>query len=203
MRVIRRGQALAKPWRNGGGVTYELAVFPEAAGFDDFVWRLSMAEVASDGAFSAFPGVDRTLTLLDGEGVTLDFAAADPRFAGDVGAVSLAPGAPPLSFPGEAPIVARLTAGPILDLNVMTRRASAAHLVRVLPAGEAALPRTVALIAPRDGVRLADVTLQRADCVLAERPGALAGLSADAPLLAVSIWPRAEPGAALASWRQV
>jgi hypothetical protein len=158
-----------------------------------------MAEVASDGAFSAFPGVDRTLTLLDGAGVTLDFAAGGE--AG--GAVALAPGSPPLAFPGEAPIFARLEAGPILDLNVMTRRADAAHLVRILPAGEAAPAHAVALIAPGDGVGLADVTLRRADCVLAERPGALAGLIADAPLLAALIWPRAESGAALASSRQV
>lgn len=193
MRVVRRGQARAAPWKNGGGVTYELAVFPPGADFETFVWRLSMAEVASDGPFSAFPGVDRTLTLLEGEGIALDFSGA---------AVTLAPNAPPLAFPGEAPVVGRLIAGPILDLNAMTRRGRAAHHVRILPAGEAAGQGVVALVSRRAGVAVAATTLNRGDALLADPGETLAGLRGDAELIAVEIVTTAA-GAALASAAQV
>ena len=50
-------------WKNGGGSTTEIAVFPPDAGFDDFDWRVSLATVAADGPFSAFPGIERTLAM--------------------------------------------------------------------------------------------------------------------------------------------
>lgn len=174
MRLVRRGEARATPWKNGGGVTYELAAFPEGAGFDDFLWRLSMAEVASDGPFSAFPGVDRTLTLLDGAGIALDFSGR---------AATLAPGAAPFSFPGEAAVIGRLLGGPILDLNMMTRRGRVSHHVRVLRDGEAARAGTIALVSRRDGARLGGETLNRADAAL----GDLAGAQGEAGLIAVEL----------------
>ncbi|MFN9927385.1 MAG: HutD family protein, partial [Phenylobacterium sp.] len=60
--LLRAADRLAVPWKNGGGITRELAVWPPGASFDDFVWRVSMAEVHQDGPFSSFPGVDRILT---------------------------------------------------------------------------------------------------------------------------------------------
>jgi environmental stress-induced protein Ves len=60
------------PWKNGGGSTTQIAVFPPDAGFDDFDWRVSLATIADDGAFSEFPGVERTLALVDGHGMTLE-----------------------------------------------------------------------------------------------------------------------------------
>ncbi len=60
------------PWKNGGGVTVEIAIHPQGASVDDFDWRVSMATVASDGPFSVFPGIDRTLSVLEGDGILLD-----------------------------------------------------------------------------------------------------------------------------------
>ncbi len=60
------------PWKNGGGVTVEIAVHPQGASVDDFDWRVSMATVASHGPFSIFPGIDRTLSVLEGDGILLD-----------------------------------------------------------------------------------------------------------------------------------
>jgi environmental stress-induced protein Ves len=107
------------PWKNGGGETIEIAVEPEGAGFDDFAWRLSMAKVERDGLFSPFAGIDRTLCVLEGGGIRL---AVDQRAA-----VELTPRSAPYSFPGDAAAGATLLAGPILDLNVMTRRTRLAH----------------------------------------------------------------------------
>ena len=57
------------PWKNGGGSTDEIATYPRGAGLDAFDWRVSIAHVASDGPFSRFPGVERTITLLEGAGM--------------------------------------------------------------------------------------------------------------------------------------
>jgi environmental stress-induced protein Ves len=109
----------AMPWKNGGGITCEVAVFPEAG---DFLWRLSLATVASDGPFSSFPGVDRTLTVLEGDGIELAVADHVPA--------RLGPGAP-FAFPGDVAATARLVGGTVTDFNVMTRRDRFAHRVEV------------------------------------------------------------------------
>ena len=64
--------------RAGGGSTTEIAVAPPGAGFDDFDWRVSLATITQDGPFSAFPGIDRTLALVDGDGCLL-YTSPSPR----------------------------------------------------------------------------------------------------------------------------
>jgi environmental stress-induced protein Ves len=59
------------PWKNGGGTTRQLAVWPMDATSDDFLWRISIAQIDAPGEFSTFPGTDRTILLWRGEGVTL------------------------------------------------------------------------------------------------------------------------------------
>ena len=53
-KVIRNHDLVRVPWKNGGGTTAQVAAFPEESGFESFGWRLSMADVGSDGAFSPF-----------------------------------------------------------------------------------------------------------------------------------------------------
>jgi uncharacterized protein len=102
-------------WKNGGGTTREIACSPLNASITDFDWRVSMANVRSDGAFSIFENVDRTIALLDGNGMLLANARATVHHA-------LTHMFTPFSFRGEEPIVATLLDGPTLDFNVMTRR---------------------------------------------------------------------------------
>jgi environmental stress-induced protein Ves len=112
----------ATPWKNGGGVTREIACHPSGAGIGDFLWRLSIATIARDGPFSLFPGIDRLIALLDGPGVRL--VTAD-------GAINHWLDRPlePYAFAGETPIEARVPGGASSDFNVMTRRADLrAHL---------------------------------------------------------------------------
>lgn len=127
MRLIRSGECRRMPWKNGGGETIEIAVFPAGASVHYFDWRLSTATVATDGPFSSFPGVDRTLAVLEGEGIDLDIAGRDPT--------RLTPAAPPHAFPADVPVAARLIDGPIRDLNLMTRRGRFAHEMRHHSAG--------------------------------------------------------------------
>jgi environmental stress-induced protein Ves len=102
----------AVPWKNGGGSTTEIAVFPPDAGFDDFDWRVSLATISADGPFSVFPGVDRTLALVEGHGVTLDI---------DGEPVLVSAAEPVAAFEGDARVAAKLNRGATVDFNVMTR----------------------------------------------------------------------------------
>jgi environmental stress-induced protein Ves len=103
----------ASLWKNGGGITREIVCQPRAEAFD---WRVSIAHIAKDGPFSAFPGVDRVITLLEGGGVWL--RSAD----GSVDHLLEMP-LQPFGFPGEASVDGRLLLGACDDFNVMTRRA--------------------------------------------------------------------------------
>lgn len=102
------------PWRNGGGVTREVAIDPPDADVStSFRWRISRAQVAQDGPFSRFAGCDRSLWLLDGRGIELDVDGARHRLA--------LPGAR-LDFAGECAVHGRLLDGPIEDCNVIADR---------------------------------------------------------------------------------
>ena len=92
------------PWKNGGGITREIAAFPEGADLADFEWRISMADVASDGPFSRFEGVDRTLCVLEG---SIELTLQGGK------AVVLDPNSAPLGFPADEDVVARLPGGPV------------------------------------------------------------------------------------------
>ena len=73
MSVLRFSRATlpAMPWKNGGGTTQEIASWPRGAGLDSFGWRVSIATIATAGPFSVFEGVDRSIMLLEGDGVRL------------------------------------------------------------------------------------------------------------------------------------
>ncbi|MBP0595148.1 HutD family protein [Paraburkholderia sp. LEh10] len=117
--LIRGADLVASPWKNGGGVTREVAAFPVGAGLDAFVWRVSVADVAVAGPFSRFAGIDRTLVLLSGAGMLLDETGAD--------AVTHALREPldVARFEGETAIDARLVDGATRDFNLMVRRGAA------------------------------------------------------------------------------
>ena len=110
--VIRWVDLQPTAWKNGGGLTREIAASPKGSDTTDFDWRVSIADVESAGPFSRFPGVERVITLLEGGSMILE--------SGD-GETVLATRAPH-RFPGEASVTCRLPEGPTRDLNLMTRR---------------------------------------------------------------------------------
>jgi environmental stress-induced protein Ves len=125
--LIRGVDLVAAPWKNGGGVTREVAAFPAGAGLDAFTWRVSIADVAQAGPFSRFAGIDRTLALLSGAGMLLDETDATDAAAG-AHAVKTYALTQPLDiarFAGEARIDARLVDGATRDFNLMVRRGAA------------------------------------------------------------------------------
>jgi uncharacterized protein len=106
MRIIRHSELTATPWKNGGGVTREIAAVRRG---EAVVWRLSMADVTSDGPFSNFGGLIRILTVIEGNGMEL-IGAAGTLYA-DYGR--------PVRFDGGLVIRSRLIDGPLRDLNLM------------------------------------------------------------------------------------
>lgn len=171
MRLLPATGHRRMPWKNGGGETLEVARSPPGAPLDAVDWRVSLATVASGGPFSVFPGLDRTLTVLDGEGLCLAVAGLTPA--------TLLPTSPPFSFSGDAAATATPIGGPVLDLNVMTRRPRFRHSVERLdldgPLELGPLDRAGVLLCAagivevtdgREGFRLAAL-----DALLAEGPG--------------------------------
>jgi environmental stress-induced protein Ves len=126
LRVVRLSESTPQPWRNGGGVTRELLAWrvpggerdnhiPAAGHSDDWSLRVSVADITQEGPFSAFPGIDRCFTVLEGAGVELMLPDRS---------ICLGPGDAPLWFDGAAAPGCRLLAGPTRDLNLMVRTAA-------------------------------------------------------------------------------
>lgn len=127
LRIARADALMATPWKNGGGVTREIAVYPVGASLDTFAWRVSVADVERAGPFSRFPGIDRTLVLLAGAGMHLTEARGATHALLE-----------PLSvarFDGEAAIDAQLVDGPTRDFNLMVRRDRASATLQVWRSG--------------------------------------------------------------------
>lgn len=119
MQVIRFADLAATPWKNGGGITRQLLIQPPAANLDNFTLRISIADVDSDGPFSDFSGIDRTLGLLSGSGLCL-LENGQPL-------TTLQPGGELYVFDGGRAISSQRLAGKVQDFNVMTRRGAASH----------------------------------------------------------------------------
>ncbi|MFD6433806.1 HutD family protein [Streptomyces venezuelae] len=165
--VLRWSAYRAVPWKNGGGTTREVA---EGTG-----WRVSVADVAGDGPFSHFPDTDRVITPVEGEGMLLTVSGTGRRVARLT----------PFAFPGDAPTDCHLPAGPVRNLNVMTRRGGATARVRMVDVTAARETRTVCgatetllLMPVTEGLTLVtpdarETPLARLDCVHGTGPGEL------------------------------
>jgi environmental stress-induced protein Ves len=115
MQIIRFADLKAEPWRNGGGVTRQLASRPSAAGDDGqsggWDWRVSIADVTRAGDFSPFPGMERLLTVIEGDLLLLTVGGAEhpvEKYR-------------PFRFDGGAATSGALPTGDIRNLNVITR----------------------------------------------------------------------------------
>ena len=194
--LIRAADLVASPWKNGGGVTREIAAcvpaartagHPPGAALDAFAWRVSVADVAQPGPFSRFDGVDRTLVLLSGAGMTLA-EAGGARHVLDT----------PLAradFAGETAIAATLHDGPTRDFNLMTRRGAARGALAVWRVGTHRVARagTVLLFCATGVVRVSldsePFALEPMDTLRLDGPQRVfdVAVNGDGALLAVSL----------------
>lgn len=104
------------PWKNGSGVTTELAICPPEAKFSDnnFLWRLSSAEIKSKNTFSQFPGYDRILFVVKGGGLRL----IEPHAQKQIDLQPLIP----FFFKGETPIECNIIKDQVIDLGIIFNR---------------------------------------------------------------------------------
>lgn len=198
--LIRGADLVATPWKNGGGVTCEIAAVPPGAGLDAFIWRVSLADVAQAGPFSRFVGIDRTLVLLSGAGMLLDEKHGDVHGQGGVHQHTLTQPLDIARFTGEAAIDAALVDGATRDFNLMVRRGAATGTLEVWQidgeAQEHSLTADVVLLFCAAGspqVTLREgaahtLTLSRDDTLHIDAPHALpCTVSGHGALLAISI----------------
>jgi environmental stress-induced protein Ves len=145
--AVHLADVQAAPWRNGGGVTRELAAWPAQG---EWQWRMSVAEVGSSGPFSRFDGITRWFAVLQGAGVVL--TVHTPCDSGESGANEhrLTQNEPPLCFDGSAATECQLINGPTQDFNLMVRDSGLpARMLRVHGNFQTAVsaPKTIAIYA--------------------------------------------------------
>lgn len=123
MKLVSISSISPKPWKNGGGVTREIALSADDHGM---IWRLSIADVESDGPFSNFEGLKRVLTVIEGEGLML-------RHSGGVIEARLGE---PVRFNGDVAIDCSLIDSAVRDFNLIYDPARTSMNVERLPAGQ-------------------------------------------------------------------
>lgn len=170
-RLLRAAGHRRMAWKNGLGVTTEIAVEPPDATLANFDWRLSMARIDADGPFSRFPQTDRLLAVLEGR----FHLAIEGRPS-----IELTPDDEPVRFSGELAVMATLAtranipAESVLDLNLMVRQGRYEPQMRrlVIERERAFLPTAdvTALLCRTAGVQLSHEqgtdTLEQDDVVL-------------------------------------
>lgn len=109
--VVPANEYRRERWKNGAGWTREIVRVPDGG---DWRWRLSIAEIEQDAPFSSFPGIDRELVLLSGNGLRLRFDDGEVH--------TLSQPHERLRFAGERKVDGELVDGPTHDFNLMWRR---------------------------------------------------------------------------------
>lgn len=108
------------PWKNGGGVTVDIAE-------QDGVWRFGRTPITVAGPFSDYAGFDRLQILVAGRGLVLDTPD---------GEIDVRRPLEPVRFAGETRITSRLEAGPVEVVNLIGARAKVRIALDVLRAGD-------------------------------------------------------------------
>lgn len=157
VRFIPAAELHPRPWKNGGGVTRQLAIYPEHATQDNFIWRVSAAELTQPGPFSIWPDIDRILILTGGESMLLTRT--------ETGQQQRLTRGERLYFAGETPLEAALPDGPARDFNLMLRRKQAHGCVD--------MRRTAQKLPLRPGDTLLHCTADQFTAHLPERLGGL------------------------------
>lgn len=122
MKVRKYEAYRAMPWRNGRGSTLEIA--REPASGEDFAWRLSLADIAEDSDFSAYPGYSRALVLVAGTRLRL-------RFRGH-GHCFLNPARRGTRFEGDWQTHGAVPEGRCTDLSLIVRKGPASRPASVV-----------------------------------------------------------------------
>lgn len=127
IKLIKPENYRSVPWKNGRGVTKELAV-SYGGDKERYIWRLSIAGVTEDGPFSDFKGYDRTLIMLQGNGIDLIHSDGTGTKIENIYDIA--------HFSGDLITEGKLTSGQIKDFNVISLREACLTETQILKAGQ-------------------------------------------------------------------
>ncbi|MEG3126041.1 HutD/Ves family protein [Sphingomonas sp. GB1N7] len=176
--LLPAARRIAQRWKNGGGVTRDIALFPADSDLDGFSWRLSIAEVVNDGPFSVFSEVDRHLAVLVGRLLLEGIESSEP----------LGMASPPISFPGDRPVYGRIVEGPVHDINLMVRRSAFSGALRRLEGiDQVTASETTILVALAEAILVIDDVPHRLDRLDAVLIGTESRVRSDGALIAAEI----------------
>lgn len=121
IKVIRAANYRRMRWKNGRGTTLELIRRPEEASLplEQLHWRVSIAAITENGQFSTFDGYDRSIALINGEGVILHVENNKT--------VELFTSSAPYRFSGDSYTYAELVKSGVKDFNVISSRKYFVH----------------------------------------------------------------------------
>ena len=112
LHYLPRSGYTARPWKNGQGTTHDITLWPEGAGHADFDLRIALSPIPGPGTFSSFPGIDRVITLVKGQELTLDFDTHSDRLTQGQS----------LPFDSALAPLGTPTPGGVEVINIMARR---------------------------------------------------------------------------------
>lgn len=119
------------PWKNGGGVTIDIAdAYREGAtagSWQGVIWRLGRTSIVAPGPFSDFTGFERLQTVITGHGLVLETPA---------GEIDLRRALTVARYDGGMPIMSRLEGGPVEVVNLIADRALCTIDLRIVTASE-------------------------------------------------------------------
>ena len=175
LRIVRYGAVPSTPWKNGLGLTRQLAIHPQRATAESFEWRVSIAQLTGTAPFSRFADITRCLAVLEGV-LTLQWQGGTAQ--------RLTAQSPPLQFAGDAAVSGGVEGGLALDLNLMWQPARWQATMTRLTANAGArqlqqLRGTFMVCSLAQELHLrraaAEYILGRYDLLLVEEPGPLPG----------------------------
>ena len=115
MQILTPESSRSMPWANGLGSTLEIATDAHShhARGDSWTWRLSVTDVPTRANFSKFPGVDRWIVCLHGNGMRIErsYVWTTLPNSGDA-----------LSFAGEEIVTGDPIGANVRDVNWFLRR---------------------------------------------------------------------------------
>jgi uncharacterized protein len=113
IKIIRQSDYKEGLWRNGQGVSWEIAAHKDE-GAADFSWRFAKARIDNNVPFSIYPGMDRIFMMLEGGGMDLEFEEGKILEVHEKWV--------PHEFSCDIPLNCKLLDGPSLDLNLFVDR---------------------------------------------------------------------------------
>lgn len=116
IQILRSSERVTTPWKNGGGTTTEIAIEPSNASLaeNNFLWRLSSAELKNAGSFSLFPSYNRYLTLIEGKECILHINEKEEFACLHKGEI--------FHFSGDSRVVCELPAGHCKDVGLIYQK---------------------------------------------------------------------------------